>query len=104
MSYIGYLVKDAQGQELFVNGIRRSGLFNYQFELVYPLYYHGIDFDTEYLNLSRNATVKLAKKVKVAFKNTPFEIVAFYGLISDTEMEEIYTGENLPMIKEIENE
>ena len=89
MSYIGYLVRDAQGQELFVNGIRRSGLFNYQFELVYPIYYHGVDFDPEYLNLSRSATVKLAKKVKVAFKNTPFEIVAFYGLISATEMEEM---------------
>lgn len=102
MSYIGYIVKDSENKTLFVNGIRKNWSFfgNWIFDLTYPEYYRGIDFDPEYLNMSKSETKELALQIQKTFKNTPFEIVAFYGLISATEMEEIYTGENLPMIKE----
>lgn len=89
MAYIGYIVKDAQEKTLFVTGIKRHGLSQWQFTLTYPEYYKGLDFDPEYLNMNVKHTEQLAKQIKKEFKNTPFEIKEVWGLISSEEMEQI---------------
>lgn len=81
MAYVAYTVKDAQGEVLFINGIHRTGLRNYQFGLVFPEYYQGVDFDPEYLNMSDSDTLKLAQTVANVFKNTPFEILEVWGIL-----------------------
>ena len=91
MSYIGYLVKDSENKTLFVNGIHKNwSIFgNWIFDLTYPEYYKGIDFDPEYLNMSFTDTRDLALQIQKTFKNTPFEIKEVWGLISAEEMEQI---------------
>jgi len=91
MSYIGYIVKDAQDKTLFVNGIHKnwSVFGNWIFDLTYPEYYRGIDFDPEYLNMSESDTKDLALQIQKTFLNTQFEIKEVWGLISAEEMEQI---------------
>lgn len=89
MSYIGYIVKDAQDKTLFVTGIKRHALSNWQFALTWPENYKGIDYDPDYLNMNVKYTEQLAKQIQKTFTNTPCEVKEVWGLISAEEMEQI---------------
>lgn len=89
MSYIGYIVKNAQDNTLFVTGIKRHALSKWQFSLTWPENYKGIDYDPEYLNMNVKHTEQLAKQIQKTFTNTPWEVKEVWGLISGEKMEQI---------------